>query len=130
MEDTPLILIVEYEDELRAQIANHLSEAGYHSIGFGDGQDALDYLQTGEGAPNLIISAGRMTVTRLGGYALFEVLRADSRWAGIPYIFLTATGREGHLASRTNPAWEAELYLTKPLDPAALMDGVHHLLNQ
>lgn len=130
MENIPLVMIVEYEEGLRAQIADLLSEAGYHSIGFGDGQDALDYLQTGQGAPNLIISAGRMTVTRLGGYALFEVLRADPRWASIPYIFLTATGREGHLNSRVNPTWEAELYLNKPLDPLALMDGVHRLLNQ
>jgi DNA-binding response OmpR family regulator len=80
--------------------------------------------QTGE-PPDLLILD--VELPGLNGIDVFDVLRADPRWATVPVLFLTATPQR---AARTVAAKGRREIMQKPFDVDALAAKVSELLSR
>lgn len=119
------VLVVEDEPENRLFIGLMLRTEGYDVLEAEDGQCALELLAR-ELPPELILLDVMMP--GLNGWQVFQRLRQDPRWAGIPVVMLTA------LAQRSDVERAVELgvdgYLTKPFEPADLIHTMEETLNR
>lgn len=120
-----LILCVEDERRLRANIVEELVEAGYDVIEADDGQAALELLA--DQRPNLILCD--ITMPRMGGYELLRRVRAAGPdLADVPFLFLTALA--DRLAVIEGKTAGADDYLSKPVDFDLMLATVRSRLNQ
>lgn len=123
---TPLpgrkVLVVEDQSDLRDLMENYFREAQAEVVTVGDGQAALDYLETAE-AEVVVMD---MQMPRLDGYAATRELRQRG-FAG-PVLALTASAMQGDRDACLEAGCTA--YLTKPVDRAALMSQVELLLRR
>jgi DNA-binding NarL/FixJ family response regulator len=120
-----LILCVEDEPRLRANIVEELMDAGYSVIQAGDGQSALDLL--GEHQPDLVLCD--ITMPRMGGYELLNAVRVrEPSLANVPFIFLTALS--DRLAVIEGKTAGADDYLTKPIDFDLMLATIRSRLDQ
>ena len=119
------VLVVEDEPENRLFIGLMLRTEGYEVVEAEDGHCALEMLEQGP-LPELILLDVMMP--GLNGWQVFQRLREDPRWAGIPVVMLTA------LAQRADVERAVELgvdgYLTKPFEPADLIHKMEETLSQ
>lgn len=124
--DTPhLILCVEDERQLRANIVEELVDAGYAVIEADDGQAALELLA--DHRPDLILCD--ITMPRMGGYDLLRRVRASlTDLADVPFLFLTALS--DRLAVIEGKTAGADDYLSKPIDFDLLLATVRSRLDQ
>jgi CheY-like chemotaxis protein len=83
------LLVVDDEPNLLRAVAAVLRTEGYEVVTARNGREAL--VRVAESVPDLIISDIRMP--GMDGYQLAGQLRASSRTAIVPIIFLTAKGR-------------------------------------
>jgi DNA-binding NarL/FixJ family response regulator len=119
------ILCIEDEADLRRDIVDELSEAGYSVIEACNGGDALQRLDATR--PDLILCD--ISMPGLNG---FDVLRAvqdkGADYAGIPFVFLSALAdpREVVAGKRLG----ADDYLVKPVDYDLLLATVEARLRQ
>ena len=117
------VMVVEDEPENRLFIGLMLRTEGYDVIESEDGPSAFALLD-GETQPDLILLDVMMP--GLNGWQVFERLRGDPRWSGIPVVMLTA------LAQRADVERAVELgvdgYLTKPFEPADLIHTIEETL--
>lgn len=106
-----VILCVEDDPHLRADIAQELRAAGHETVEARDGHDALDKL--GPAPPDLVLCD--ITMPGMDGYGLLGAMRAaQSALSDIPFIFLTARDtREDILAGKRAAVDD---YLVKPID--------------
>ncbi|MHA6729469.1 response regulator [Devosia sp. A369] len=121
----PLILCVEDEEDLRRDIADELSEAGYAVIEASDGAEALQQLETQR--PDLILCD--ISMPGLNGHAVLQATQAKGgEHAGIPFVFLSALAdpREVVAGKRLG----ADDYLVKPIDYDLLLATVDARLRQ
>ncbi|MGB3338243.1 MAG: response regulator [Devosia sp.] len=120
-----LILCVEDERRLRANIVEELIEAGYAVIEAEDGQAALDLMAHQQ--PDLILCD--ITMPRMGGYELLRAIRAsgDDR-ATVPFVFLTALS--DRLAVIEGKTAGADDYLSKPIDFDLMLATIRSRLDQ
>lgn len=120
-----LILCVEDERRLRANIVEELVEAGYSVLEADDGQAALDVLA--DHRPDLILCD--ITMPRMGGYELLRSVRAlgDGR-ANVPFVFLTALS--DRLAVIEGKTAGADDYLSKPIDFDVMLATIRSRLDQ
>jgi DNA-binding response OmpR family regulator len=79
------ILVPENEPRLRFILERQLVEAGFEVATFESGEAALKTLKTL--TPDLIL----LNLVGVGGIEVCKRIRADSRLAHVPVIFLTAT---------------------------------------
>lgn len=120
-----LILVVEDEQRLRANVVEELVEAGYEVLDAEDGQDALELLETA--TPDLILCD--ITMPRMGGYELLRELRArGNELAEVPFVFLTALS--DRIAVIEGRSAGADDYLTKPVDFDLMLVTVRSRLEQ
>jgi two-component system chemotaxis sensor kinase CheA len=82
------VLVVEDSITSRALLKGILESAGYEVDTAVDGMDALSRLR--EGGFDLVVSDVEMP--RLDGFGLTARLRADTRWARLPVVLVTALG--------------------------------------
>ncbi len=121
----PLILCVEDERELRRDIVDELSEAGYAVIEAGDGEQALEMLETTR--PDLILCD--IAMPGISGYDVLEAERAKgSEHADIPFVFLSAYADARHVVEGKQLG--ADDYLVKPIDYDLLLSTVQARLRQ
>lgn len=120
-----LILCVEDEPDLRADIIDELIGAGHEVVGARNGAEA--FAMMGERAPDLILCDISMPV--MGGYELLARVRAERPdLAAVPFVFLTAFGdRKDILAGKRSGA---EDYLVKPVDYELLLATVEARIAQ
>ncbi len=105
-----LILCVEDDPHLRADIAQELRAAGHEIVEARDGHDALDKLGP---PPDLVLCD--ITMPGMDGYGLLAAMRAaQSELADIPFIFLTARDTREDILAGTRAA--VDDYLVKPID--------------
>lgn len=111
MADSPVILCIEDECDLRAELADELGAAGYRVLTAGDGAAAL--LILANETPDLILCDVMMP--GLNGLDLIgEIRRFRPSLAAVPVVLLTALAdRRNELAGRLAGADD---YLVKPID--------------
>lgn len=83
------IMIVEDDETLRAIYVAVFRENGFDAIGAYDGQNAWEKMESGI-TPDVIFTG--ITMPRLGGFALFEKMKAHPNRATIPVVFFSHRG--------------------------------------
>jgi CheY-like chemotaxis protein len=122
---TPMtILIVDDDSGIRELLRIFLARNGYHAACAANGFDALEILQRPEPLPNLILLDFMMPV--MDGAAFRQAQQADTRLVRIPVIVISAV-ENIHVQA---PALNANAYLPKPLDFAALLKLVEQYCGQ
>src|SRR5688500_16246944 len=110
------VLVVEDEPENRLFIGMMLRAEGYEVIEAGDGPSALDLL--GEiTVPDLILLDVMMP--GMNGWRVFERIRGDHRWDGVPVVMLTALAQSSDVQRAVQLGVDG--YITKPFEPADLI---------
>lgn len=110
----PLVLVVEDNEDLRAQVVDYLSGT-YQMLSAENGR--LGWEQALAQVPDLIVSDVMMP--EMDGYELLEWLKNDERTSHIPVILLTA--RSAPESRMQGLKIGADDYLVKPFNLAELM---------
>lgn len=118
------ILLVDDEPGLRQAVQEYLQESGFAVTVAGNATDAWGLLQ--QETPDLIISD--IMMPQVDGYEFLKQLRADSRFASLPVVFLTARGMTSDRILGYQAGCDA--YLAKPFDPDELVALVENLLDR
>lgn len=105
------VLCVEDEIDLRTDIAEELSAAGYAVVQAANGREALARLDTVR--PDLILCD--ITMPELNGYEFMAKVRSErGDLAEVPFVFLTALADRAEMLNGKNAG--ADDYLVKPVD--------------
>ncbi|MEW5961209.1 MAG: response regulator [Chloroflexota bacterium] len=119
------ILTVDDEPDIVENVSLALGAAGYQVFTAGDGVEALTVLQ----AHSIHLILADIGMPKMDGYQLYQSVRADPRWATIPFILLTARMLYSDIRYATELG--VDNYLVKPVRPADLLAVVrHHLRRQ
>lgn len=122
-ETTPLLLVVEDNNELREFIVAELATT-YRIRSAANGHEGLVLAK--EELPDVIISD--LTMPRMDGYALLEQVKTDPATDHIAVMLLTA---QAELESRLKSfEYGADEYLTKPFHMGELQLRLRNLLNR
>lgn len=112
------ILVVEDDADIRDSLVEALQSEGYEASGTEDGDAALRLLRSGAKRPALILLD--IMMPRMDGVAFCEALRADTAFASIPVVVISA---DAHLANRATQM-RAAGFLRKPVRLADLFATV------
>ena len=118
------ILIIEDENSIRQNVLEMLEFEGFETFGAADGLAGLQMAR--EQLPDLIICD--IMMPELDGFGVLEELRSDSATATIPFIFLTAKGRDVDIAK--GMVLGADEYITKPFSNQQIIGSVKKLLEK
>lgn len=112
------ILAVDDSPTIVEMIKAILVGAGYEVVTAADGKEALE-LARSSGAQLIVLD---VMLPKLDGYRVCRLLKFDQKYKHIPIIMLTAKSEEASMqvGMRTG----ADLYLTKPIEPEALLAAV------
>ena len=119
------ILIVDDEPHLRMliqQTLEELEEEGVELLTAGDGQQALDTIR--EEKPRLVLLDVMMP--KKNGFDVCYAVKHELGMAGTYVILLTAKGQE--FDRQRGQEVGADLYMTKPFDPDALLQKARSVL--
>ena len=105
-------------------IVEALIEAGYEVVSAANGEECLR--ATDERPPDLIVLDAQMPV--LDGVETLHLLRDHADSEKLPVIMLSDT--EDQLESRLAWAAAADMYLTRPVSPRAVVAAANWLLRQ
>ena len=120
----PRVLVVDDSSVIRELIAVNLSLEGFDVTTAADGQTAVEL--AGELLPDVITLD--VVMPRMGGLEAVSRLRADPRTAGIPVVMVTGRAQAIDLERGQHAGVEA--YLTKPFEPAELVEVVTRLARE
>ena len=116
-----LVLLVDDDDVVRRTAAHSLQRLGYQVVQADDGAAALEILQRGEYAVDLVLSDVRMP--RLTGPELAHIV--SHRWPNLPVLLTSGHARTGDFAERGRVLQ----VLPKPYSRAQLADAVAAVLS-
>lgn len=125
---TRLVLVVDDSDTIRELICLNLEFEGYDVEQAPDAQACLDRLEavrsTGARRPDIMLLD--VVMPGLDGFKLTTRLKGDAATADIPILIVSASAqqRDFELARQAR----ADGYLTKPFDPATLIERVRELV--
>jgi len=113
--ETPLVLVADDEEDIRALVAFRLQRAGYEVITAADGAEALTLATTR--LPDLVVLD--MMMPKATGLEVTRSLRGQDETKDIPVILLTARAQEADVAR----GFEAGVddYVKKPFSPQDLL---------
>ncbi|MCL6436956.1 MAG: response regulator [Leptolyngbyaceae cyanobacterium HOT.MB2.61] len=114
----PKILVIEDEQPVRINIVAMLKAEGFQAIPAEDGQDGVQLAQ--EHIPDLIICD--ITMPRLDGFGVLEVLQQTPATSTIPFIFLSAKSERSDFRRGMNLG--ADDYLTKSFTRTELLEAI------
>lgn len=123
MERILRVLLVEDAPFLRYAFARLLRIEGFDVKEVNDGQEALDGLA--EFRPDLVLTDLMMPV--MGGIELITRIRADSEFAAVPIVAITADVTD-QAARRALQAGAVDV-INKPIDLSALLDRLRVLVH-
>ncbi|MEO1287095.1 MAG: response regulator [Chloroflexota bacterium] len=112
------ILLVEDEDNLRAEVAEMLRLEDFVVTEASDGQEALTILQ--ETRPDIVLCD--VAMPNMDGYHVLEHIRKDEALLQLPFIFLTARADRQFVRHGMNLG--ADDYLTKPFSRKELLSAI------
>jgi DNA-binding NarL/FixJ family response regulator len=118
------LLVVDDEPNLLRAVAACLRGEGFEVVTARSGAEAL--VRVAETVPDLIVSDIRMP--GMDGYQLARQLRASSRTALTPVIFLTAKDETADRIEGFRTGVDA--YLTKPFEPDELVAVIRSILTR
>ena len=116
-----VIMVVEDEDNIRANVAEFLQTEGYDTILAKDGEEALRFFEQQQ--PDLVILD--LMLPKINGY---EVCTDIRRYSNVPVVILTA--RDGELDELKGFNCGADEYIAKPFSPNILMARIKSLLKR
>lgn len=122
--DKNSILLVEDNAVLQDALKEILSVNDFHVFTAGNGKEALALMEIVQ--PDLIISD--ITMPEMDGRTFFKKVRERSDWIAIPFIFLTARGKEEEVIS--GKGLGVEDYLVKPVNQEELIITVRARLKR
>jgi DNA-binding response OmpR family regulator len=117
------ILAVDDEKHIVRLVEINLKKAGYEVTTANNGREALEAVALA--APDLIVMDVMMP--EMDGFAALKSLKENSATSNIPVIMLTAKAQDADVFK----GWQsgADLYLTKPFNPAELLTFVERILS-
>jgi two-component system, OmpR family, phosphate regulon response regulator PhoB len=121
---TPLVLVADDEEDIRALVAFRLKRAGYEVITAADGEEALTLATTR--LPDLVVLD--MMMPKATGLEVTRSLRGQDETKDIPVILLTARAQEADVARGIEAG--ADDYVKKPFSPQDLQLRVQALLER
>jgi CheY-like chemotaxis protein len=120
--DAPLrALVVDDSPVIRELISVNLQLEGFEVTTAGDGESALEMARTL--LPDVITLDVMMP--RMTGFEAVERLHADPETAGIPIVMVTGRAQAADISRGEELG--ANAYLTKPFEPAELIEVVTQL---
>ena len=114
------LLLVEDDGELRSSLCELLRGDGYDVVGASNGSEALDYLRKAP-APDLILLDLMMPVK--DGWQFRIEQKRDPAISSIPVLAISADD------TPKAAAIDAELYLKKPFEYAALLEAIRRIID-
>lgn len=117
-------LVVDDSDVIRELIAVNLEMEGFAVSTAADGESAI--VLAAELRPHVITMDVMMP--RLNGFETVQRLRRDARTASIPVVMVTGRAQGADVERGDEVGVEA--YLTKPFEPAELIEVVTRLARQ
>jgi DNA-binding response OmpR family regulator len=121
---TPLVLVADDEEDIRALVAFRLKRAGYEVITASDGEEALLLATTR--LPDLAVLD--MMMPKATGLEVTRSMREQATTKDIPVILLTARAQEADVARGFEAG--ADDYVKKPFSPQDLQTRVQALLDR
>ncbi|MGI5118725.1 response regulator transcription factor [Marinactinospora thermotolerans] len=115
------VLVVDDDEVIRQLITVNLQLEGFEVHGASDGQDCLERVEEVE--PDVVTLDVMMP--RLDGWETAQRLRDAERTRHVKVVLITARAQEADL--RRGHEIGVDAYLTKPFDPAELIDVVRDL---
>ena len=125
---SPHILVIDDDSDFREYLRIILESHGYRVTCAGNARDGAALLQSEQ--PDLIILDAMMSYA-FQGLSLVQEIRQDSRLDPVPLILVSAVLREpAHALLSDVPADAIDAFLTKPMQPAVILENVERLLRQ
>ncbi|WP_276484126.1 response regulator [Paraflavitalea pollutisoli] len=112
------LLIIDDHDDIRENIAEILSLAGYRTLTAPNGKRGVETAMREK--PDLIVCD--IMMPELDGYGVLHLLRKNADTEHIPFIFLTAKTERGDF--RKGMEMGADDYITKPFDDIELLNAI------
>ena len=116
------ILVAEDDPNILRQIEFNLQSSGYTVETALNGMEAFKKMM--DSRPDLLITDVMMP--EMDGYELVTMLRRDEQLSDLPVIMLTARSQDWDMMQGYNSG--TDLYLTKPFNPAELLNFVRRIL--
>jgi CheY-like chemotaxis protein len=116
------VLLVEDDRSLRRYLEVVLSREGYEVIVAVDGLEAMRATLTSR--VDLVVTDAIMP--NLNGYELVRFLRSTPQLSHLPIVLLSALD----IKEDANEVHKADVYLSKPVSPEALIDCLETLMRQ
>ncbi len=124
MADSPVILVVDDEADIRSLVEYNLTKSGYTPVLASNGHEGLSLAE--ETTPDLIVLD--IMMPEMDGIEVCKVIRKHARLSGVPIIFLTArSGDSDHVEGLDVGA---DTYLSKPVAMPVLMSQIRALLRR
>jgi two-component system, OmpR family, alkaline phosphatase synthesis response regulator PhoP len=118
----PRILAVDDEPNIVRLIQVNLERHGYQVETANNGAQALAKIR--ENRPDLLVSDVMMP--EMDGFELLSTIRRDPSLSDLPVIMLTAKAQDANVMEGYSRG--ADMYLTKPFNPAELLQFVKRIL--
>ena len=112
------LLVIDDHDDIRENIAEILSLAGYHTLTAENGKRGMEIALKEN--PDLIVCD--IMMPELDGYGVLHLLRKNPSTEHIPFIFLTA--KTERLDFRKGMEMGADDFITKPFDDIELLNAI------
>lgn len=119
----PRILAVDDEPNIVRLIQVNLERHGYQVETANNGVQALEKIRANR--PDLIVSDVMMP--EMDGFELLTTIRKDAALQDLPVIMLTAKAQDKNVLEGYQRG--ADMYLTKPFNPAELLAFVKRILS-
>jgi DNA-binding response OmpR family regulator len=124
MKEHPTILIVEDDQDIRANIKLFLQSKGLHCIEASDGAAAIEVAKRDN--PDLILLD--IILPTINGYQVCKTLKEDPKYKHIPIIMLTAK------TENNDKEWAKKVgcnaYMIKPFDFIELEENIRKFIKK
>ncbi len=117
------ILIVDDSSSLRVVVKLALTRAGFDVIEAGDGKEGLAQLAK---APKVNLIVSDVNMPNMDGITFVSQLKQQAKFKFTPVIMLTTENQDAKIQQAR--AAGAKAWLTKPFNPAQLLDAVSRLV--
>lgn len=116
------VLVVDDEEALRTLAARLIARRGHAVLTASSGSEALDMLDGGTRVDLVVLD---VMMAGLDGLETLDALRQHGH-RDLPVVLLTAQSDDDHILGGYRRG--ADCYLTKPLQPSALLNVVDYLI--